>query len=1220
MALASQTDWINSLAGVQLEVRQGAARSVTYPVDGIDFLIGSVPGCDLRVPGEPSLLCLIARHTAGATLRKLAPTQTILVNGHGVSHCEINDGDRIEIGALQIEVGVAAAPTLQMPVSPGSDPTKDEFQKAVAQFREKVVLFQKEKDAFEQQKHLAPPASSGAGWDSQRAQLQTELDERALEIDRQQRELVKVRQEMADLRRQLYDHYQERRERLTGMQDDLDRTRRDIEEREKKLRLEEQDTADSRQRDRQRQEELDRRTVEITQRSLRFDDERKLFEQRQRESLADFSRKNADLESREKAVADASRALDAKVKQYEADVVRFSRREGELEQREAELQKQSEAILRSRDTLDREAADFEAQVVQADEWRANLADEAERLKKQKTEQDQIQRQLDERTASLEGQQASLAVLRNRLERMREETRSREPELDAQRAELDARAAALEQKQAEIDKNYAEMEADKALYAKNREQFVERGAIMDAAVRQLQTAQDELLAEKERVRLETKANDECVRQLAEAESILQSRLGQLAEAQNRLELERTALRDRGAQLLEREAACQTLQEQLHSRTEEIAARAKDITERLSQQQAKLDGLDDRAKQLDQRELELNRQIEVWRLELEQKAQSLQQRHVQVAGVEGAQQEQLNQVALERKALLEERAQFQLEQRAALEKFAQARTELEALRRDALATIEQLPDAELRAGTAVERLGNARAQLRNHLAEVHQYVRQCHDELAQLRTRLQADLDKLITQEESLRRNQDEHRLAATAFRQQLIDWQAQFGELQRLLARDETRLERREAKTEERARAIEAESARLAQQAEVLQEQERDVADRRDEMDRHLGDMRDWYRKKLRELAGIPLVPLSSPSGTEAGGEGEPVSIPMPPPVATGNSTDDEAGIVPTERSILSIADAAEPGDRQLGQTLREAQLIDADTLTALLAESRRQRRSLRQVLLASGVITLYQLALIEAGNVDGLMLGPVRIVDRLRNTAHEAVYRVFDPRRGVEAVLRHLSEADMADAVRPDEFRQRFTQAKLNDIHVANTLEVLELSDRPAALQEWLTGLPATDWPPLAAAPGVCYRLLTQAAQGLAAIHQAGAVHGHLADSLLLLTADGVLKLCGLGEPPWLIGMQQDDEPTAKGDLRTLGKIASGWCTPTGVRKGAKTKPLPDALVSILYRLAADGDAGYRDVKELLEDLEKASSAIPPNAEAWDRLVKYVRENAAAEASLRQSA
>src|SRR5581483_2047087 len=105
------------------------------------------------------------------------------------------------------------------------------------------------------------------------------------------------------------------------------------------------------------------------------------------------------------------------------------------------------------------------------------------------------------------------------------------------------------------------------------------------------------------------------------------------------------------------------------------------------------------------------------------------------------------------------------------------------------------------------------------------------------------------------------------------------------------------------------------------------------------------------------------------------------------------------------------------------ELMDAETLTALLVEARRQRRSLRQVLLASGYLTLYQLALIEAGNLDALILGPTRVVDRLRVTPRETVYRVFDPRRGREALLRHLAEAEAQDAVHPDEFRQRFAAA-----------------------------------------------------------------------------------------------------------------------------------------------------------------------------------------------------
>jgi len=40
-------------------------------------------------------------------------------------------------------------------------------------------------------------------------------------------------------------------------------------------------------------------------------------------------------------------------------------------------------------------------------------------------------------------------------------------------------------------------------------------------------------------------------------------------------------------------------------------------------------------------------------------------------------------------------------------------------------------------------------------------------------------------------------------------------------------------------------------------------------------------------------------------------------------------------------------------------------------------------------------------------------------------------------------------------------------------------------------------------------------------------------------------------------------------------------------------KPLPEALVSILYRLNAEGNSGHASAIELLEDLERAAGDIP---------------------------
>lgn len=1212
VGMASSTQFASVASGpellpeVRLEVRQGATRPASYSITEVDFLIGNVPGCDLRVGANAGgVLCLVARHPTGVTLRKLAPTQTIHVNGHPVSNHELADGDHITLGSLDIELHITP-PRSNALAAPDLDIARQSLQQQMQQFRAQVVQFENEKAAFERENARSRPSGSPVLLDELKDR-ERQLEERGHEIARQQHELARVRQEMAEVRKQLYDHYQDRRDQLAAMQDDLEKTKRELAEREQKVRLEEDDDTDRRQRDRRKQDENEKAGIALEQERLRVEVESRRLDEEQQRRLDEWARTQAAVQQRESTLADKEKEIDQKVRQYEADLVRLNRLEGTLETRQSDLDRQAGDIAKHRSDLQRDGAELQEQLAQVDEWRVKLAEEASRLAAQKAEQEGLTRQLAERSASLEGQQASLTVLRGRLERMREAIRTRDHDVAEQRSRLERREADLAAQESQIEQQRLELEAERNIHAGERQQWVERGVLLDAAVRQLKAAQEKLATDEERHRAEAAQLDDRHRRMQESETIVQARLAQLAETQARLDQERQALGDRAVALVQREEGCNALQEQLHRRAEEIGTRHKEITDRLQEYQARFAELDVRSNQVDERERELQVQIAAWRIEMEQKVAALNLRQTEVAGFDESQRGEMNQLAIQRQAHAEEKARFLLEQQSALEKLAQARAELETLRRDAQAFVQQMPDAEVRASAAVERLGDARSQLRNHLGEIHEYVRQCQTELEQLRGRLQGDLDALTNQEQTLRRSQDEHRLALAAFRQQLIDWQGQIAELKRLLARDSTRLERKQAQVDERTKEVEAESQRLAQQAEVLNEQEREVADRREEVDRHLVDMRQWYRHKLRELAGIPLVP-------------DVVQRDMPVPVKNEPESETEDGIIPIGRNILSLASAADSGDQKLGQMLRESQLIDTDTLMALLAEARRQRRSLRQVLLASGVITLYQLALIEAGNVQNLMLGPVRILDRLRHTPHETVYRVFDPRRGTEAVLRHLAEADLADAVKPDEFRQRFAQAMLNDPHLANTLEVMELNGRPAVLQEWLSGLPATDWPPLAAAPGVCYRLLTQAAQGLTTAHHAGVVHGHLSDAMLLMTGEGVLKIRGLGEPPWLSGIQHDNEPTARDDLRALGKIAAGWCTPTGVRKGAKTKPLPDALVSILYRLAADGEPGYREVKELSADLQTAAGAIPANTEAWDRLVKYVRDHGAAEATLRRSA
>ncbi len=780
--------------------------------------------------------------------------------------------------------------------------------------------------------------------------------------------------------------------------------------------------------------------------------------------------------------------------------------------------------------------------------------------------------------------------------MREEARQQEQQLGEQRGRQESVEAELRQKQEEIDRLRQELQGDKTLVEQERRMLGDRAVVLDNAVAQLRQAQERQAADEQRIRDQMQALDASTAQQAEASSLLQARIAQYDDLHKRLEAERENLRERGLVLAQAEQARETLQEQLRRRSEELAARQKAMQEQGARHDADVAALQKQRDEIESLHQQHRDELAAERKALDQRAAELEKNQAAWTGrvaqldlEKGKLDEATLALAEQSQEFIEQKTKFDLDRANAEEAARRSKSEYDAARREVLALQQQLPELELRAGTALERLTHGREQMREHLDEVHTYAGQCRDELEALRAQVQAEAERVQQQEQGLRRGQDEQRLELAAFRQQLIDWQAQIADMKRLMAHDETRLEQRQVQVAEQARQLGADTVRLAHEADKLQEKVREVAQKRAEMDHHLGDMREWYRRKLRELAGIDEA-----QANDAG------------PAVTG-----------PQRDILSLTGDVDPIDRKLGDLMRSLDLIEADTLTALLVEARRQRRSLRQVLLASNAVTLYQMALIEAGNLDGLMLGPVRVIDRLRVTPRETIYRVFDPRHGTEALLRLLAESETKDAAHLEDYRGGFTKAVLSHPNIAATLEVLDLAGRPAILQEWLTGLPSADWPLLAGVPGAWYRLVLQAAQALSAAHETGLVHGHLQPAHFVLMGDGILKVCGFGEPAWLTATAHTGGATA--DLQALAVVANGWCA-AARRQAPRGKALPDPLQSILNRLEPESTNPITNAALLLDELEKAAEVVPANPEAWDRLLRHVKDHAAPLATLRQSA
>lgn len=926
--------------------------------------------------------------------------------------------------------------------------------------------------------------------------------------------------------------------------------------------------------------------------------------------------READLSRRESVLHADRLVFDQDRSRLNDDLLRLDRRRAETEDRDQSVAaREREAEVRLAQ-LRRDAAEWEETVrlVAAEQERQRA--EADRLDRARAELDAQTARLTERSAQLEAQQGVLAVARARLDRTREDVEREAGLLAAARAREDEAHGELRDRIREAEQLRAELSTVQENTAQERQRLDERDALLTAGLDELRRLKEAVAADETRLREREADLDARSAEFAEQAGALKGRMAQALDLQARLEADRVALREREAALARAEEARAALQEQLRRRAEDLTARSQALDETVRTLAADQGAVDQARAALAAEQAAAGEALATTRAELDTRAVDLDRRTAQLAERESALARQVAKlkdvgqaVAAERKALADARTTWDADRRSAVEAAHAAREELEALRSRSAAEFAALqaeaPALEEQANSAAAKLATARDTLRGHLAELNDFARQSRDDLETVRAQVRAESDRLREQEATLDRARAEHRLAVTGFRQQLVDWQAKVGEMRRLLAQGESRLDARQAAVDEAARQVDVTTVQLAEQAEQLRRDREEVVQRRTEVERHLSDMREWYRRKLREVTGA-----------------EPARGDEPPALKLHDTAPDDL----------------EPGDRQLGELLKSLDLVDADTLTALWAEAGRQRRTLRQMLLASGAVTLYQLALIEAGNLDGLVVGRFRVIDRLRSTPRETLYRVLDPTRagapgGGVFLLRHLAEGEMQDAVRPDEFRQRFAAARdAAHPNLAAVVEVGDVNGRPAAVQEWLTGLFSADWPPQAAHPGCWVRLATTAAEGIDAAHRAGLAHGRLTSDAFVLTAAGVVKVTGFGEPPWLTPGPAPAEATPEADLRAFGQVLFGWSQLAGKKKGARPgKPFPPELVAVVRRLEADpeppmadtvaADRPYANAAELVADLKRVARDTGFSDDAWDKLLRHVADNAPdAPAALRQSA
>jgi hypothetical protein len=181
---------------VRIEVHNGSAKPVVYDLSGDEFLVGSVPGCDLRLPGTnlPSVICLIARQADGVRLRKLTPTIPVLLNGQPIAQgalTPLSHGDTVSVGAVDLRLDIAftipPAPQYIPVAAPPPLPAADELPPPLPAVRE-AEWARRERDLEARQKALEEKETGLAAerilWYRRREELERELARRVSEPGR----------------------------------------------------------------------------------------------------------------------------------------------------------------------------------------------------------------------------------------------------------------------------------------------------------------------------------------------------------------------------------------------------------------------------------------------------------------------------------------------------------------------------------------------------------------------------------------------------------------------------------------------------------------------------------------------------------------------------------------------------------------------------------------------------------------------------------------------------------------------------------------------------------------------------------------------------------------------------------------------------------------------------------------------------------------------------
>ncbi len=805
--------------------------------------------------------------------------------------------------------------------------------------------------------------------------------------------------------------------------------------------------------------------------------------------------KNADFET----LSNLQEILDKRNENLNDRALDVDRRNQDLEKNSRELEAQAHEINSLYSKLNEDRRLFEEECLFKNQENENLIKQSEEIEQQMAEISQLKLYLENVKSRLEEKELTL-------EKKIFELKSLETNLLTEHDKLEASKTALLEKEILLSSEF-ELLTQEKVELKNNRSYLE--------FRILEIEQKELSLQN----LENSLTDR--------QNNLETKSKSLEETQQEIELFQTNQDQKVKQADSTEKNLAQMQEILRKRIEDVQLKESTLNEKEALLSTQIVSLQTRNEEMENEHQNLVLHLTAAREEIEKSKQELIKKTDDIDSVKFRIQTENHGHELIKKEIFEALQRLE-DEKTTLEEVQNANLEIENKRllqsidfkNQIVSLSENIPDLMAGAENCLSKLLGARDLLQEHLREFHEYSKVAREELELLLKDSRDQQNQSHDTESKIIKAREDHRLSIATFKQQLIEWQHNLIGIKLALQTGESELERKQAKFETQTQILQLQTESLSKKELNLREKEGEVLAQTKEVQRHLDDMRAWYRNKIKDLSGTLSSSLTSGYFDNAINREEINQVHRP----------------------SSIIETIEPPDKKLGDQLISLRLVESDTLLALMTEAKKSRKSLRQALLNGGYLTFYQMALIEAGNINGLMIDRFRVIDKLPSTSKEYVFHVFDPIKKSECILRHLSESELLDPYHPDEFRQRFNAA-INFSHenVASTYEVLEIHGRPAVLIEFTQGINQSEWVAIQQKPDVWLNLVLQTISGLASIHGVGLVYGPIHQSSLIITREGCIKWIGVGCPSWLVSKEPLEVYSFENDITNLAVEVLLW-------------------------------------------------------------------------------